>query len=374
MPILTSSLLESVITSIFERVGAPLPFAQLVSEHLVTSSLCGHDSHGVLRVPQYCNAIQNGELIPNAAPEIVHESVAGAVLDGGMGFGQVVASKAMNLAMAKAKDAGIAAITARNCYHSGRLGAYSEQAARQGMIGMVMVNAGGGGQSVVPFGGCERRLATNPISIAAPSGGDLPLVLDIATSMAPEGKIRDYALRDAELPSGWIVDAAGRPSRDARDFYATPPGALLPLGGSVGHKGFGLAFMIDILAGALSGAGCCREDKPQAKDGILVIAIDVAQFAGSEVFLAQVAGLIDYMKSCPPAPGSPGVFVPGEPEFRSAQNRRANGVPVDENTWRQIETIAKRLDLSFTLDAATNGSLPKMHISPADAARGKVAI
>lgn len=374
MPILSPQFLESVVSSIFEKSGATSRNAQLVADHLVTANLYGHDSHGVLRVPQYCQAVISGELVPAATPKIVHEMTAGAVLDGCTGFGQVAASEAMKLAITKAEHNGSAAVTVHNCYHSGRLGAYSELAAAAGMIGIVMVNAGGGGQSVVPFGGSKRRLATNPLSIASPTTGSFPLVLDIATSMAPEGKIRDYALRDAELPPGWIVDSAGRPSCDPRDFYGTPRGSLLPLGSTVGHKGFGLALMIDVLAGALSGAGCCRDEDLQAKDGVLLIAIDVAQFAGRDRFLDQVTGLIEYVKSCPPAPGSPGVFVPGELEFLSAQKRRCDGVPVDDNTWRQIEALAQRLEISYSTDEATNGCVPKMHFPTADAARNKVSI
>jgi uncharacterized oxidoreductase len=366
VPTLSSQILDSVVTSIFEKAGAPSRYAQLVASHLVTSNLFGHDSHGVLRVPQYCSAIENGELIPTAEATVVHDSVSGAVLDGGMGFGQVAATEAMTLALSKAERNGTAAVTLRNCYHSGRLGAYTELAAAAGMIGIVMVNAGGGGQSVVPFGGSERRLATNPLSIAAPTGGEFPLVLDIATSMAPEGKIREYALRKIELPSGWIVDSAGRPSCDPSDFYGSPPGSLLPLGGPSGHKGFGLALMVDVLAGALSGAGCCQDEKLQARDGVLLIALNIAQFAGCERFLEHVQGLIEYVKSCPAASGFSGVYVPGEREFMSAQTRRLNGVPVDEDTWRQIEAIAERFEVPSSVDMATNGSQTRKYISAAN--------
>jgi hydroxycarboxylate dehydrogenase B len=271
----------------------------------------------------------------------------------------------MNLAMEKATRSGTGAVTLRNCYHSGRLGAYTAMAADAGMIGIMMVNAGGGGQSVVPFGGSERRLATNPISVAAPTSGEFPLMLDIATSMAPEGKIRDYALRDAPLPEGWIVDADGNPTRDAKEFYADPQGAILPLGGPVGHKGFGLALMIDVLAGALSGAGCCRSENVPARDGVLLIAIDVEQFSNRVAFYQHVSELVAYIKSCPTAPGFEEVFVPGEMEYRTAQARRKNGIYVDEVVWRQIEKIAARLDVICKFDAATNGAPPAHHVAAA---------
>jgi uncharacterized oxidoreductase len=356
VPSLTSDQLESIVTLVFERAGAPSSHSQLVARHLVEANTFGHDSHGILRVPQYCEAIESGELMPAARPELVRESPAGAVLDGCRAFGQVAATEAMHLTLEKAGRSGIAAVTLRNCYHSGRLGAYSALAADAGMIGIVMVNAGGGGQSVVPFGGSARRLATNPFSIAAPTSGEFPLVLDIATSMAPEGKIRDHSLRGAKLPDGWIVDSQGRPSCDPSDFYGPPAGSILPLGGPAGYKGFGLALMIDVLAGALSGAGCCRDEKVPASDGVLLIAIDVEQFSDRVAFYEHVSELIAYVKSCPVAPGFPDIFVPGEVEFREAQRRRESGIIIDDHIWQQIEAISRRLGAVLAIEAGSNGA------------------
>jgi uncharacterized oxidoreductase len=374
VPIFAPELLESLVASIFEKAGATEQHGRQVAHHLVESNVIGYDSHGVLRVPQYCDAIVTGELRPDVKPTVVNENHASALLDGHQGFGQVAAEQGMAIAIEKAKRYGTAAVTVRNCYHSGRLGAYSELATRAGMIGIVMVNAGGGGQAVVPFGGSERRLATNPLSIAAPTDGDFPLVLDIATSMAPEGKIRDYAFRNAPLPEGWIVDSEGRPSRNPHDFYGPAPGSILPLGGTSGHKGFGLAFMVDILAGALSGAGCCSDQIVPAKDGVLLLALNIDQFAGRAAFCSQVNELIAYIKSCPPAPGFSEVFVPGEPEFLCAQERRAHGVPVDERIWRQIEQIIERLGIGYKVDAGTNGLPAKLHVAPTGGMRDRLTI
>jgi uncharacterized oxidoreductase len=355
MPNFACHELETLVASAFERAGAPAAHAQLVANHLVEANAIGHDSHGVLRVPQYCRAIECGELVPNASPVLIRETPAGAVMDGRQSFGQVAVAAAMKLTIEKARHNSVAAVTLRNCYHSGRLGAYSTLAADAGMIGIVMVNAGGGGQSVAPFGGSARRLATNPFSIAAPTAGEFPLVLDIATSMAPEGKIRDYSLRSEKLPEGWIVNANGRPSCDPDEFYGPPVGSLLPLGGQAGHKGFGLALMIDVLAGGLSGAGCCRDEVVPARDGVLLIALDVKQFSDETHFYDQVRQMIAYVKSCPPAPGFVEVFVPGEIEFREAQKRRRLGIHVDESIWQQIEFFAGRADAMHSGDSATNG-------------------
>lgn len=364
MPTLICSHLETIVARIFERSEAPSSHAERVANHLVESNILGHDSHGVLRVPQYCLAIENGELVPDARPKIERESESGAVLDGCLGFGQVAAAEAMSLALEKARRSGIAAITLRNCYHSGRLGAYSQMAAEAGFIGIVMVNAGGGGQSVTPFGGTARRLATNPFSIAAPSGGKFPIVLDIATSMAPEGKVRDYALRGARLPEGWIIDSKGRPSCDPQDFYGPPVGSLLPLGGPAGHKGFGIALMIDILAGALSGAGCCRDADLPARDGLLLIALDIEQFTDRAVFHQHVSELVAHVKSCPVAPGFGGVYVPGELEYREAQQRRQSGITLEGKIWEELQAIGARLGIAVSADHGTDGRLPRIHAAP----------
>jgi hydroxycarboxylate dehydrogenase B len=361
MPVVDVQNLQSIVGNIFERLGVPPLAAAQVAQHLVEANLFGHDSHGLLRVAQYCQAIENGEVDPTGCPKVIRESMSGAVVDGARAFGQVAARFAMDIAINKAARGGIAAVTVFNCYHSGRLGAYSAMAADAGMIGIVMVNAGGGGQSVVPFGGSQRRLATNPFSIAAPTSGEFPLVLDVATSMAPEGKIRDYALRGAKLPEGWIVDSNGHPTCDPQDFYQQPPGALLPLGGPVGHKGFGLALMIDILAGALSGAGCCRQENVPARDGVLLIALDVEQFTDRVRFYEQVRELVAYIKACPPAPGFEEVLVPGETEFREAQQRRRSGITIDENIWQKFSALANQLGATNLSDAFSNGLALHMH-------------
>lgn len=373
MPTLPVGQLQSLITAIFERAGAPPPHARIVADHLLEANLLGHDSHGVMRVPQYCNAILESELMPAAQPRLVRESLAGAVFDGCRSFGQVAASEAMNTAIGKARRAAVGAVTVRNCYHSGRLAAYTQQAAAVGMIGIVMVNAGGGGQSVVPFGGRERRIATNPFSIAAPSEGEFPIVLDVATSMAPEGKVRDHHQRGAKLPDGWIVDAHGRPSNDPSDFYGPPAGAILPLGGTAGYKGFGMALMIDILAGALSGAGCCRAETVPARDGILLMAIDVQQFVDPEAYFEQVAELVAHIKSCPPAPGFEEIFVPGEIEFREAQRRRSSGVAICAQVWNDLQAIADRLNVLRPRDSGSNGAPPKRHAFSGDAVPSDLA-
>jgi LDH2 family malate/lactate/ureidoglycolate dehydrogenase len=310
-------------------------------------------SHGVMRVPHYLAAVRAGKVKPGVRSQILSETKTTAVIDGCLGFGQVVCREAMSLAVQKALEQGIAAVTVHNSNHSGCIASYSKQAAAQGLIGIVMVNAGGGGQSVAPFGGLARRLATNPLSIAAPSGNGFPIVLDIATSVAPEGKVRACFQSGKPVPAGWIADSQGRPTTAPQDFY-DGGGFLLPLGGAAGYKGFGLAFMIDILAGALSGAGCCRPGVTEPRDGLLMIAISIKHFIPMANFYQQVASLVAHVKSCPAQPGVGAVFVPGELEFHEEQRRRAEGIELDPATWRLIQEAAGTVGLTLSASAVAD--------------------
>jgi uncharacterized oxidoreductase len=310
--------------------------------------LAGHDSHGVLRIPQYVAAVRDGRIRPGARGTVVHDSTAGVLLDGQLGFGQVIARDAMILAIQRARTTAVCAVSVFRSGHVGRLASHTLLAAAEGMIGMLLVNAGGSGQLVAPFGGVAPRLATNPISIAVPSPENSPpLVLDIATSVAPEGKLRAYRQRGEQVPEGWIIDHSGRPTTDPNDFYDRPPGALLPLGGPAGHKGFGLGFMIDILTGGLSGAGCSRPNAQAEGDGLFVLAIDVRRFSPLADFQSRVAELVWHVKSSPPAPGFAEVQVPGEYEQREIERRRRERIFVDETTWSEILAIANELGVKI---------------------------
>ena len=343
MPNFAPAELENILRLIFLAAGASSTEAAVTSRDLVESSLVGHDSHGVLRTVQYVEAIRAGTLQVGVRPQVIAEAATTAIVDGRNGFGQVVGRHTMSLAMTKAREQGLAAVTLRNSYHTGRLASFTLMAAAENFVGIVMVNAGGGGQSVAPFGCLARRLATNPFSIAAPSGGPFPLVLDVATSVAPEGKVRDLCRQAKPVPSGWLINAKGQPSTDPADFYASPGGALLPLGGPVGYKGFGLSFMIDLLAGALSGAGCCRPGAVDPSDGALMIVLDVRRFLPLEQFYEHAQRLMAHVKSSPTLPGFAEIYVPGEIEFREAQRRRREGIRLDDRTWQELRQLAAEL-------------------------------
>jgi hydroxycarboxylate dehydrogenase B len=347
MPTIKAEHLLEAIASLFRACGSPEDAAHIVAAHLVDAEACGVVSHGLLRVPRYVEAIADGRTVPGARLRIVSENPAAVVLDGQQGFGQVMAVRAMDLAVLKAEGLGVGAVTLSNCGHTGRLGSYTEQAALRGMAAMMMVNSGGYGQWVAPFGGAAGRLATNPLSLAVPTDGDDPLVLDIATSIAPEGKIRAAQLAGRLLPDGWLVDHLGRPTNNPDLLYGPPSGALLPFGG---HKGFGLSMLVDALAGALSGAGCCTDaDAPKAgkTDGVFMVAIKIAAFQDLAEYQRNIGLMVKHVKSSPPSKGVTEVLVPGELEAKTRRRRLLEGIPVEPATWEEIERLLRQFNVSF---------------------------
>ena len=188
----------------------------------------------------------------------------------------------------------------------------------------------------------------DPGSIASPTESGEPIVLDMASSVAPEGKVRVRYQAGKALPPGWIINAAGEPTTNAADFYDEPCGALLPLGAAYGYKGYGLAFMIEILAGALSGAGCSEADKPITTDGVLAIAIDIEKFTPMPPFATMIACLSEYVKSCRTAPGVESIQLPGDPELRTRETRLRDGMPIEPGTWDLIAGVAQRFGVETT--------------------------
>jgi uncharacterized oxidoreductase len=212
------------------------------------------------------------------------------------------------------------------------------------MLGMAMANGGGGGQWVAPFGGRERRLSTNPLAIGAPSRREFHHILDMSTSIAPEGKIRDCVQRGAATPDGWLVNDRGEPTNDPHDLYGDPGGALLPFGGPAGHKGSGLAFMVDVFAGALSAAGCPVAPRTDADDGtgLFVLAIDVARFVPLAELQERVDAMAAFVRSSSPGAGFHEVLTPGEYEHRQRRQREQSGIELPEAVVDQLCELARR--------------------------------
>ncbi len=341
MPILEIAELKSQVTAIFVAAGASLADARGVAESLVEANLAGHDSHGVIRVQEYVEAIQKGIIDPRAQPEITRETPTTLLVDGRRGFGSQVAAWTMDQLISRAGSTGMAAAGISRCGHVGRLGVFVQTAAEDGYIALAFVNGGSSTPRVAPFGGREPIFGTNPLAAAIPTAGE-PVVIDFSTAAAAAGKIK--VARDAGelLPSGWIVDRDGRPSCRPQDYY--DGGMLLP---AAGHKGFALALLVEALAGLLSGSGSplLSDADFATANGVFFWILAVNQFQPLERFRADMATLGQRVKSVPPAiPGRP-VCLPGDPERAARAELSATGVDLPEPTWRRILNTAAQLNV-----------------------------
>ena len=330
MPTFQAATLRRVAATIFEAAGAPAESAQQVADILVESNLAGHDSHGIMQVPTYCGRIRDGKINPKGLPEILSETASSALISGNWTFGQVTAAYATDLAIEKAKREKIAMVAVVQCDHIGRLGEYSERAARAGMIGIVTAGKGYPEGRVAPFGGAGGGpLGTNPWSIASPGGRQPRILVDFATSMIAANKINVALAKGEQLPPGCIIDQDGNPSIEPADYKNG--GALLP---AAAHKGYGLAVAAELLSNVFTGSDA--HPGPGRPGGAFVLVMDAAAFRPLADYQAASDRLADALKAVPPAPGVSEVLLPGEPESRSRERRQREGVPVPDATWRAI--------------------------------------
>jgi LDH2 family malate/lactate/ureidoglycolate dehydrogenase len=340
MPRVQVDALIQFSQALLQSLGGPTEEAFLVARLLVDANLSGHDSHGVIQIPGYLEACAEGLIAPGAGFTRERETPTTALIDGHWGFGHRLAHEAVQLAIDKARRNGISAIGAYHCFHVGHLGAYALLAAEVGMVGVIAVNDGGGGQRVVPHGGVTGRLSTNPLAVGLPTGTVEPFILDISTSVVAEGQIRLKRLRGELMPLGWMIDALGQATTDPEDFFRMT-GSLLPLGGDVGHKGYGLGLAVDVLAGILGRAGHSQAQIPPYNNGLFVIAIDIGRFLPLEEFTAEVRSLIAYIKSCPPSTGIDEIVYPGERAARTRRYRQRHGIEIDPETWGRLQIISQ---------------------------------
>lgn len=327
--------------AVLSALGAPHEHAASVADSLVASNLAGHDSHGIVLLPLYARFVRAGRIRPAARPELALDRGAVATLDGRHGFGQVAGRAAAGLAVERAREHGVACVLGRNAGHLGRLGEYTAAVARAGLAAILLCNLQGGAQRLAPFGGRDRRLSNNPVSLAAPGGAD-PLVVDIALSVAAAGRVRLAKARGERVPAGWLLDSEGRPSTDPGDLDAD--GLLVPLGGlDAAHKGYGLIVLVDVLAGLLSGGGVCRPDAGDSANAFLLVAIDPGPLAAPERYRSGLETLASYLKSARRLPGVDEILLPGEPEARTARRRAREGIPLEPATWRALAGLGSEL-------------------------------
>jgi LDH2 family malate/lactate/ureidoglycolate dehydrogenase len=348
MPTVGADRLTRIGAALLRAAGASQEEADTVAVGCVNANLAGHDSHGIIAVPTYIDRIKAGHIVPGAPFKIVQESPATTVIDGHWGFGFHVNAKAMQLTIDKAKKTNVAACTVFRQSHVGRLAAYPLMAIQEGMIGLATADSGRSAKVVAPFGGREARLGTNPISIAVPSDLEAPFYLDMATSAVAAGKVALAAARGEQIPTGWVVDGDGRQTTDPTRLRKG--GALLPLGGTEGYKGSGLAAMVEILCGLLTGLGFGVEPSGRHNDGCFMAVFKVEAFRPLAEFKREVAEFARYLKATPPSEGSAGVYYPGEIEHRNEQARRKSGIDVEEATWEKLRALASQYGLAADLD------------------------
>ncbi len=334
------------LTAIVERVlaaaGADDGAAGLVARSLVAGDLAGVSSHGAMRVPEYLKAIDAGRITPRARPRVVGDHGAMVILDGQRAFGQVAASELSVTVADRARAHGVSAGLLFGVQHVGRLGEWVERAAADGCIALAWCSCGDPYGNVVPFGGRQARLGTNPIAYAIPGHPEPTVVADFSTSVVAEGKVRLFLHAGEPVPDGWLLDGLGDPTTDPRKLY--DGGAILPAGG---HKGFALSLLVEILGGALTGAGCVSLGVSPG-NGLVLVAIDPACGPAADGFQDQVVEVLRSLKAA-----GPDVLIPGELERRVREERRRAGIPVMAPVWRDLIQAAAGVGVELA-DELTN--------------------
>jgi len=335
--------LKAAVTEIFAKSGSCEYEAQRLAHYLVEANLAGHDSHGVIRVPYYVNYVRNGQVAPNQHASIISESGSVIVVEGGSGYGQIIAEEAMQMAIDRSGALGVCVLALRKCGHLGRVGDWPLMAARAGKVSLHFVNTSGFGLLVAPFGGIDRRLSANPIAVGIPVEGGEPIVLDISTCAIAEGKLKVARNKGAAVPEGCILDGEGLPTTDPRKFYADPPGAILPFGG---HKGFGLGVVTELLAGAVAGNGCSKPGADRLLNGMLAVVIDPSHLPTDVAMGDEISQFIAFVKSSRKASPGGEIQMPGEPEVSVRRQRLTTGIPLDSRTRQELRHTATSLGVS----------------------------
>jgi len=344
MPIIEADRLQDIAARLLIGAGAGEEEAAIVARHSVGANLAGHDSHGIILIPTYIDRIKRGHIVPGAAFEVVRETANSSVIDGHWGFGYVVSERAMKITIDKAKHGSVAAATVFRQSHVGRVADYPLMAASAGMIGLMTADSGRSAKTVAPFGGKEARLGTNPICIAMPSDLEGPMFIDMATSAVAAGKLNVARARGAAIPEGWILDKEGHPTTDP-----AAGGVGLPLGGSEGHKGYGLSVMVEILSGILTGLGFGHDPSGRHNDGCFLAVFNVEAFRPLQDFKREVTEFAEYLKSSQPATGFERVYYPGELEYLSTERLRKEGISIEDTTWQRLIEVAHEFGLAAKL-------------------------
>lgn len=331
--VIGSERLRELGRGILTAADAPPDIAAVVIDHLVEANLAGHDSHGVIVIPRYLDEIRRGYLAPEARPRIVRETGSTALVDARRGFGHHAALFATDLGVRKAREAGVSLVGVVECGHIGRLGTYASRAAEQGAVSFIA--NGGLSPHVVPFGGKKAAVGTNPVAFGFPADRGPDFMADFATSSVAGNKLLVARAKGESVPPGLLLDKEGNPTTNPADFW--DGGGLLPFGG---HKGYALGLVSALLASVLTGALETAYDW-----GVCILSIDAGVFRPATEVRQAADRAFARVKSTPPAEGSAGVMIPGEPELATRERRLRDGIPLDDDTWAGLAAAAARLGI-----------------------------
>ncbi len=342
-----ASDLQKQLSSIFEAVGTPEDHAEIAAKVLVSASVRGVDTHGVANVVGYSQSVENGVYTTPQQMDIISESETTALMSGGNGIGLVSAYRAMEIAIEKAKKHGLGMISVRDGHHVGMVAYYAMMALEHDMIGMSMTTAA---PAVRPALGAKKMLGTNPIGFAAPAGEERDFVLDMATSTVASGKVGLARRIGVPIPAGWAVTPEGEeitnpPEGENETWSLNPLGNTREQGS---HKGYGLAVMVDILCGVLSGGGFSNQ-LARGENMTWVMAIDIAKFRDVDDFKAMMDDMIRELHATPTLPGEDRVLVAGDPEMDATDDRLANGVPVENGQYAAIRARAAEVGVEVII-------------------------
>jgi uncharacterized oxidoreductase len=350
--VVDAQALTAAIAAIVRSAGSEAREAELVAGNLVEANLKGHDSHGVGMIPRYVDSIKEGGLTVNAHASITGDAGALITVDGNRGYGQVAAREAIEFGIARARQFGTCIVGLANAHHIGRIGAWAEQAAAQGLVSVHFVNVMA--RSIVaPWGGRDARHGTNPFCVGIPRENGAPVILDFATSRIAQGKTRVAYNRGESLKPGVLIDDKGEPTTDPRYAVVEPVGAILPFGE---HKGSGLAFVCEILGGALAGGLTWHPEdgqrdgggRRQIINGMLSILIDPARLGTAANLYSELEAFTAWFKASPTNADLEQVQIAGEPERVTMRQRLATGIPIDANSWEEILAAAEKTGLKRT--------------------------
>ena len=342
--LISAERLTGICLDLLKNVGVPEHQGDIISKVILEADLRGIGSHGVLRLPAYIKRVLSGTMTADTQLKVLQERGATLLLDAGSGFGQVAAAEAMEKVISKAKENGVGFAAVRNAGHFGIAAYYAMMALPHQMIGIVCANAS---PSMAAWGGTKPLLGTNPICVAVPTGGEVDIVLDMASSIVARGKIRLAVKKGEKIPLDWALDSKGVPTEDPN---AAMDGTLLPIGGP---KGYGLALVIDILSGILTGSSYGQyvattlDYEKKASAGFVVQALDISAFTDLDTFYKDIQSQINDIRSSPRSPGVEVIYLPGEIEWLKRKERLKSGIPVPEGLVQELEKLAGELGVSL---------------------------